>query len=305
MVGFHSFLCSVSGGAQEPEVAKQIVTDVSKVLYFLDLTEIDWTKLADEINVLQYFNKLQQITKLDRIGSALKYIKEICGQQLADGIMDSKDYLRSVGILERMSTSVKNWKSSLRKDKRRLAQGRLEDLSELSNDMSEISRIVDNKEIWDRFHSIVKKARGGSSPSKDQLRFGMSCVLVSLLYSSYQRPGAACNCEFLAAAEVEKGYHAISVRQHKTGQHGTAKLTLDDRLMHRQRLYYKNIRPLLVRPGHDINLLFILPGSKKIDKFTDIVSRLERALQIDIPNPTMVRKIGCTSEVQVLYISTW
>ena len=110
----------------------------------------------------------RRITKLDRIGSALKYIKEICGQQLADGIMDSEDYLRSVGILERMSTSVKNWKSSLRKEKRRLAQGRLEDLSELSNDMSETSRIVDNKEMY----SIVKKARGGSSPSKDQLRFG-------------------------------------------------------------------------------------------------------------------------------------
>ena len=161
----------MSGGAWEP-AAKQIVTACPR-----SYTEIDWTKLADEINVLRYFNKLQQmgvggegrITKLDRIGSALKYIKEICGQQLVDGIMDSEDYLRSVGILERMSTSVKNWKSSLRKEKRRLAQGRLEDLSELSNDMSETSRIVDNKEMWDRFHSIVKKARGGSSPSKDQL----------------------------------------------------------------------------------------------------------------------------------------
>ena len=40
-----------------------------------------------------------------------------------------------------------------------------------------------------------------------------------LLYSSYQRPGAACKCtvdEFLAAAEVEKGYHAISTQDGST-----------------------------------------------------------------------------------------
>ena len=79
MVDFHTFLCSVSGGAREPEAAKQIVTDVSKVLYFLDATGIDWTRLVDKTNVLRYLNKLQEmgvgaegrITKINWTASAM------------------------------------------------------------------------------------------------------------------------------------------------------------------------------------------------------------------------------------------
>ena len=181
MVELHTFLCSVSGGAREPEAAKQIVSPTCPRSCTSWMRQAStgqgwWTKLTsyDISTSCKKWGWGQNEGSLNWTESAM----------VSSTLKNSSGSRQQMDSWIPKTTCSQNVHHHIRKEKRR-AQGRLEDLRE-------ISRIVDNKEMWDRFHSIVKKARGGSSPSKDQLRFGMTCVLVSLLYSSYQRPGAAC-----------------------------------------------------------------------------------------------------------------
>jgi hypothetical protein len=184
--------------------------------------------------------------------------------------------------------------------------------------MADITKVVDNSHMWDRFRDVIVKAKDRVALGRTDLRFAMASVLMAIMYRNAQRPGAALNCivdEYRAATMVKVltlllieckytlflqvgEHHVIAVRNHKTGIQGTAKLTLDQTLMDRLTQYYKYIRPLLVEPGKDIPYLFLRPGSKKVDKWGNLLLFLERELEITIPTPTTVRKIACTSSAK-------
>ncbi len=72
----------------------------------------------------------------------------------------------------------------------------------------------------------------------------------------------------------------------------------------RLRLYFQHVRPGLVEQGHDINNLFILPGSQKITNFSNLRNFLKKKLKVDIPCSTKSRKIGATCAAKGLDYQT-
>lgn len=91
--------------------------------------------------------------------------------------------------------------------------------------------------------------------------------------------------------------YIVSIKDHKTGSMGSAKLVLDTNMMARIRTYMKYIRPALAETGNDIPNLFIMPGSHPVH-FNNLLTF--KYLDIDIPTATMVRKIGATTAIQKL-----
>ena len=87
----------------------------------------------------------------------------------------------------------------------------------------------------------------------------------------------------------------VSVKEHKTGAMGPAKVTIDNQLMHRINAYQTHIRPHMSPSGEDIPQLFILPGGRPIKRFASIVDYMSKQLKVAIPTPTAVRKVGATA----------
>lgn len=205
----------------------------------------------------------------------------------------------AVEHLRHAETKIAFWKSRLRKEKRKLAANRLDSLSKLPLNLGDVSAIVDNKTMWTKFNSSVQSAREGKSLNEAQLKLAMGAVAVSILYRSWQRPGVVSNLtisEFDGAVKEDDTF-CISVKNHKTGSLGPARLLADHQTMSRMRQYLKHIRPQLASPGNDIENFFILPNSKLIKKFTNLIKFMEKSLKIEIVTPTMVRKIGATAAV--------
>ena len=183
---------------------------------------------------------------------------------------------------------------------------RLEDLSEQDLSLDEITAVVDNSDLWLKFSENVDLAKHREPVSDEDLKLVMVIVMISVTLVSYSRPSAIANCtvdEYRNAVTCE-GSTIIKVHSHKTGSKGSAKLTIDEHLTDRLRLYFTYIRPLLIDQGHDIPNLFILPGSKKIDNFSNLHSFLKKHLAIDIPSATKARKIGATCAARSLDYQT-
>lgn len=125
---------------------------------------------------------------------------------------------------------------------------------------------------------------------------------MSLVLRSWQRPGAVTNCTLDEYDHIQKvdDVHVLRVKEHKTSVCGSAKLFLDKIMMRRLKAYIRHIRPKLARAGRDVNYLFILPGSVKIEKYGNVVKLLENRLKLKIPTPTMVRKIRSTAVVKTM-----
>ena len=142
---------------------------------------------------------------------------------------------------------------SLGRQKRALAAKRLDELSELDTSLDDVTSVVDNVRMWDKFEEVLavaKSERRLELPSKD-LKFCMAAVYLALLFTSYSRPLAVTNCtveHYLAAREVD-GKAVMVVSEHKTGEKGSAKLVMDEALRGRVKDYFMYIRPhLVVRP---------------------------------------------------------
>ena len=227
-----------------------------------------------------------QLTKLERLCDALNYLKYYHQPSLKEKIDD-------------MEVHIQRWKQVLRKEKNIKQIDRMENLSENSNlSLDVITNVVDNKSMWDKFEETVDALKRGRKVSDNSLKAAMGVVMVSVVLKSYQRPGAVCNCtveEYKGAKTIE-GISIIKVKDHKTSsKYGTAKLTLDTVLMERLHLYFDYVRPHLAQPGSDITNLFIMPGSQKVTKITNLIRFLENRFDMTIPTCTMARKIGATN----------
>ena len=138
-------------------------------------------------------------------------------------------------------------------------------------------------------------------PTTD-LKFAVGAVFLALQFSNFSRPGAVTNCtvDCYENRERVEGREVMVVMEHKTGEQGSAKLVMTPVLANRVNNYYRLLRPLLVKPGHDVSNLFILPQSKPVSKPSNLAHFMETALQQSIPTPTLVRKIGCTAAARNL-----
>ena len=91
--------------------------------------------------------------------------------------------------------------------------------------------------MWTKFNTTVRNVREGKDVSDSNLKLAMGAVALSILYKSWQRPGVVANLsvsEFEAAVKVEDTF-CISVREHKTGLLGPARLLADLDTMTRMR----------------------------------------------------------------------
>lgn len=178
-----------------------------------------------------------------------------------------------------------------------MARKKLDKLSDMNLSLEQVTEVVENEMMWKKFEEVTRMAERKEEVSGKDLKFAMGAVYLTLQFTNYSRPGAISNCtvDNYLERETVDGKQVIAVAEHKTGEKGTAKLVMDSVLAERIHRYFALIRPLLVSPGHDINRLFILSGSKPVERAGNLMSFLEGILKITIPSPTLVRKIGCTA----------
>lgn len=287
----------LGGKKRSEKAAHDIVRDISKMLYYHDPKELNWGNITKKQLILTYMEVVEnlgvgaegQLGKLERLCDAYQFLKRKCNDTWNKEMAEAE-------------VEIVGWKKTLRKEKNALNMMRLEKTSELEVDLNIISDIVDNQEMWLQFSNTVDRVRLGEDVPESELKLAMSIVLVSVKLKSLQRPGAVVNCtmdEYNNATTYDD-IMVIKVLDHKTKNSGTAKLTLDSQLMARLKLYVQYIRPQLVEPGHDVNFLFILPGSRKIEKIGNIEKFLERHIKVSVPTSTMARKIGATCAVKNL-----
>ena len=297
LMEFKKHLMGLGGKRRSDKAAHDIVRDISKMLYFGRSEELDWGTITKKERLLAYMEEVQflgvgpegQLSKLDRVCDAYQFLRRkenpTWDQQMSASMLD-----------------IATWKKTLRQEKNALNVERLEKASELDADMSTISNIVDNQDMWVQFSNTVDQIRDDEDVPETDLKLAMGIVMISIKLKSLQRPGAVMNCtmEEYHSAVAYDNVTVIKVREHKTSKQGSAKLTLDSQLMARLKLYVKYIRPRLVDPENKTNYLFILPGSRKIEKLRNIEKFLEKNLKLDVPTSTMARKIGATCAVKKL-----
>jgi hypothetical protein len=84
------------------------------------------------------------------------------------------------------ATLVK-WKRTLRSEKERRRVERMEKESEEKMDLGDITKVVENGQMWKEVDRHLRKARNGTlGPNNDAIKFTTS-VLMLLKNKSYQR----------------------------------------------------------------------------------------------------------------------
>ncbi len=248
LVEFKSHLMGIGGKRRKPSSADAIATEISKMLYFGGPDKLDWIHLTDLGKVKLYMEKMEkmkigpegQLTKMERLCDALDYLK----YHYQDGRLAEK--------VAKIEFHIPEWKKVLRVAKQELNTTRLEKLSEEDLDMSIITDVVDNPQMWNTFYSVIERIEQGEDVSDEELKVAMGSVLITLVLKNYQRPGAVCNCtvqEYLASRTVNEDACVIKVANHKTSKYGIAKLVAE--MKKKVDDYYSLIRPKLAEPGRD------------------------------------------------------
>lgn len=233
-----------------------------------------------------------QLGKLDALTNALKFYKT---HILKDAITPEQ------AKVDLILTAVQGWKSTLRKQKRKVRAQRIEELSNEGLSLKEVNQLIECRQMWADFDSICHESRNGENMTDNELDLCSVMLATNLLYKSWQRPGTVCNATLdeLKAAKLVcqdgKTVVIISVAEHKTGREGHAKLLLDlDNYEHLQK-YLKYVRPLQ-DPRHTMPYMIIMTGPKKLDRMARLIKhKLGNRYGLVLPTATRVRKIGSTT----------
>ena len=178
-----------------------------------------------------------------------------------------------------MQEVLLKWKSTLRKEKRKLQAKRLEALSNEPLSLEEVTQLVDSDTVWEDFDDICTRAKRGEPITTAALNRCSLLIAATILFKSWQRPGAIANCTFTelkAAKLVTEGgrkVYIVSVHDHKTGRSGTAKLVLDGVDFNRLRQYILCIRPLQDLEKKS-EFVVVLCNCKQLDKLATKIRTL-------------------------------
>ena len=297
---FKKYLMGLAGKKKGEKAANAIVKDISKALYYYNSKELDWAGITDRSNLLRFMDKLEalemgpegQLSKLEGVSSALHFLitTKTLSTEMKSTIHETEVYMQQ-------------WKRTLRSQKVSLQIQRIEMTSEMNLSMDQITKVVDNPEMWARYDKTIRQLKRNKKVAEIELKIALAAIMISIMLKSSQRPGAVTNCtvdEYRNATTTSDGTTVIKVFNHKTGQQGTAKLTLDPQMHERLNDYFSYMRPYLAEPGKDIDSLFILPGSVHVHKFSNMEAILKRHLRIEIPSATLARKIGATCAARSL-----
>lgn len=307
LLDFRQYLQSVDGHSKSEKSAREISTDVSKILYYINHQELRWNSLLDSRKLLSYFEMLKELsikasgrcTKMERCGDSLRYMKFMLRdtQQKAAGTDDQK-YARTFDEMRSVEERLAAWKTSLRKEKKRADTHRLERESNELPPLDTLNEFLESAKMRETFEAVIQKAEKGKEVSMEELRFAMGAVCIPAMMESSKRPSVMINC---TQAEFERGrmtngVYVVNVAEHKTTHTGgPAKLMFEDQVYRRALKYRDLIRPLCTVEKGDIPNFFVVPGSKPIDKVSNVTRVLEKKLEVTIPSATTVRKMGSTA----------
>ena len=299
---FFKHLCSIDGGNRSESTAALIVKDISKYLYFCDSDKLDWNNFLDRVKLMNYFEFLKGViqvegilTKMERTSDVLNYLMVYSNH--------SEKQIKINAINEVM----RKWKYTLRKEKKKLAHKRLEELSDSKGklDLSSIKKFINDKDIWEKFNGCITSRKKLKPLEPDDCKFCMAACMVATLYESWQRPSAvdSCTLEQYKRGTFVNEIYVVGVLDHKTGLGGSAKLTINRNLKDKIDDYVQYIRP------STSEYLFCTNEGAKISKVQNIIRYLSNKCKIDLPSSTDTRKGGatavalCGSESEVRLVS--
>ena len=272
---FRIFLTSVEGHSKETRTAKLISANVSKVLYFVNADELKWGNLLDIEALLIKSMGVQasgRCTIMERIGDGHRYIRF--------QIRSRQQWIQRGGLMQcLLPKKLSAWKTSLRKEKKKVDA---QCLAKQSNDLPPLENLNTFLEL--------SKIRAGREPTGEEIRFATAAVAIPALISSSKRSGVVENL-----TQVELGgskTYVVSVFEHKTGEKGPAEL---DREMYERATKYND----LIRPGPP--QFFVTPGSKPIDKISNLTRVITKMTGVAVPNATEARKMGGTAVARKSY----
>lgn len=166
----------IPGNFKGEEAARAMVRNVSKYLKFAKPSALDWHVLVNVNHLQRYMLHLKAIvgvnncaTKIDNLRAALRFAK---GKLAADMLFTTIDSI---------SSDLLHWREGLGKK----PQLRNEEQSEQGLTLKAITPIVESKEMWAHYKDIILR----KVEPKD-LKLAIGAVIVLLLFTSWQRPGA-------------------------------------------------------------------------------------------------------------------
>ena len=302
LVSFREWLQGIDGREKSPAAALAISKDVNKYLKFSNPSKLTLNTLVHRNTILKYMDSLKKAgigvdgmsTKLDNIVYAIRFTRSHFDEEQSQPF--TYDHMRDV------LDSIKVWKASLGKGRREKAQRKLEQLSEGTHSLDDITEVVDNSRMWEHFDRILSMCQvGDPALTQPDLKLAMGAVLVTTLLKSFQRPGAVTNATLkeyrLSVKEGEN--RVIKVVNHKTSVHGSAKLLFDSKDWKRLFNYITYIRPRLA--GKRVSYrFFVREGGEPVEKVQALMESLAKKFGFKPLSATMGRKIGATEAISHL-----
>ena len=127
LIDFRRYLMSVEGTGKSSKVAKETSSDISKILYHANRSELTWSSLTERARLLSFFERCSalgvgpegRLSKMERMNDAFRYMR-FC---LHSGPSTSKNFTM-LSDIDAVEQSVNQWKTVLRREKKRLNIGR-------------------------------------------------------------------------------------------------------------------------------------------------------------------------------------
>ena len=267
------------GLAMGSSQAGEMLTDVSKFLYYAGHGEECVGDLHDTDKVKSYLQKLEadgiscsgQLTKLQRIESALRFAKS------ANRWSETR-----VGTA---IDAILLWKKRLQKDKTAMAKKKAPRLSEELQELGNYSAII----TMDEPRVRVERALSGPAPQPTEFDAATAYIAMLFYIKCIQRKSVVENmtmAEYTAATEEEEGHWVVTVSRHKTASsRGPAHLVMDSSL--------KDLcdRYLVLRKdlGSSPNLLVDHNGCPPTN-LPRLVQNFAKEYNVRFPTPTQLRK---------------
>ncbi len=215
-----------------------------------------------------------RVVKLDAFEAALRFLR----LHILKDQQNTQQHLKA----QQMSETIKGWKTTLRKQKRKKRVQRLEDLSATSLSPDEVDQVIKCESMWDEFAKTLRDVERGLEVSTSSLNQCTVMVAMLLTFRSWQCPGAVSNAtleEYRTREQVRAGddlMTVVRVVEHKTALAASAKIVIppgDFSKLH--------AHVTVIRPSQDCDCkcpyLLCLSGGRQI---TDLTSRF-RALSKD------------------------
>ena len=117
-------------------------------------------------------------TKLDNIVYGIRFARHY----YEDRDPSQVSYQQASSLLD----DIRMWQSTLGKHRRAKAQHQLENLSETSLDLANISEVIECENMWAHFHRVVSMCIvGDPGLSQKDLKLAMGAVMVTTMLKSW------------------------------------------------------------------------------------------------------------------------